>query len=389
MAHTYKIHMRRKYITPLIAITAIAVLFFSIYRISKKPPAAAPEKPKQPISVTVQSAAASTSLVQKIEYPATIVGDQEIKITAKAGGTAQEVSFDLGDKVSMNATLVKIDDTGNNLRVGDEGFRSAQIRQSELSVDQYEEQLKTARKTYNKLNNAYQTQKKNTSLTKTVSKAQLIAAKGQVELAKVQLENAKVGLKGSLDDHLITSPISGYVTNKSVSVGDSITLGQQLLTISKTSNMKIQFFVDQDQLSAATEGTQVNVTLSNGDSFPATIKNISPDADAATKRFLIEAFPEGKNPETLMSGTIATVSFSFTTDPRNAGDLILPLSAITIGQNESYLFLNDNGRAEKTAVTVRSVSGESAEVKADIPRNAMIIINGSKLVADGDPVLVK
>lgn len=379
--------MKRKYLTLTIIILAIAALFFAVYRFSKQPPASESEQPKQPITVTLQSAAASASLIQEIDYPATVVGDQEVKITAKAGGTAQEVNYDLGDKVAAAATLVKIDDTGNNLEVGAEDFRSADVQQAQLSVDQAEEQLKTARKTYDKLNNAYQTQKKNPKLTKTVSKAQLIAAKGQVELAEVELESAEVGLKGGLDNHLITSPITGYVTSKSIAAGDSITVGQQLYTISKTNKIKIQFFVDGSQLNKISEGQPVTVTSSDGNIFSATVENISPDADTTTKRFLVEAFPEAGS-QTPPSGTIVTVSFSVVQNPQNPGDLILPLASITIGQSESYLFLEDNSKAKKVTADVVNVTGDSAEIKADIPSNAKIIINGSKMLSDGDPVQI-
>jgi len=116
------LNMKRKYLTLVIIILVIATLFLAVYRISKRPPAAVPEKSKQPTNITVQSASASTSLAQEIKYPATIVGDQEVKITAKSSGAAQEVNYDLGQRVSANATLVRIDDTGNNLEVGDEGF---------------------------------------------------------------------------------------------------------------------------------------------------------------------------------------------------------------------------------------------------------------------------
>lgn len=390
--------MKRKYITLFIAIIAVATVFFVAYRFSKKPVVTQEEKPKQPIDVTVQSVGASNSLTQKIEYPATIVGDQEVKVTAKSSGTAQEVNYELGQRVSANATLVRIDDTGNNLEVGDEGFRNADVQQAELSVEQYEEQLKTARKTRNKLNSAYQTQKKNPSLTKTVSKAQLIAAEGQVEVAEVQLENAKVALKGGLDDHEITSPISGYIVKKSIAVGDSITAGQELYTISKTSNVKIQFFVNQDQLSSVAEGMEINVKDNDGNSFSATVRNISPDADATTKRFLVEArpndhgvgqaFPEEQSINELFSGSIVTVSFSVTKKPQYPGDLILPLTAITIGQNESYIFLAENGKAKKVTLAVSNVQGDTAEVKADVPPNAAIIINGSKLVQDGGEIKI-
>lgn len=381
--------MKRNKILFLLFIVLVAGLFFAVYQLIKKQPITPPEKPKQPLLVTVQSAGESRSFTQKIEYPASIAGDQEIKVTAKSAGTVQEVNYDLGDKVSANAILVRIDDTGNNLDVGDEGFRSATVQQAQLSVDQYEEILKTARKTRNKLNSAYQTQKKNPSLTKTVSKTQLIAAEGEVEIAEVQLENAKVGLKGGLDNHLITSPISGYIVSKEISVGDSISLGQELYTISKTNKLKIQFFVDQEQLPKITEGMPISVTAGNGNTFNAQVENISPDADATTKRFLVEAFPLEQNQEMLAAGTIVTVSFSVTNEPQQSSGLILPLAAITISQNENYIFIVENNKAKKIPVKIVKIDGEKAEIVADLTGNSKIIVDGNKMISEGEEVNIK
>lgn len=358
------------------------------YRVSKNKSATPEESPKKLTEVTVRSVSASKSFTQQIEYPGTIVGDQEIKVTAKSGGTAKSVNYDLGDKVSASATLVRIDDTGNNLGIGDDGFRSADVQQAELSVEQAEEQLELYEKTYKKLWNAYQAQKKNPDLTKTVTKAQLIAAKGNVEIAEVQLESAKVGHKGDLDDHLITSPISGYITSKSIAIGDSISPGQELYTISKTSNMKVQFFIDQEQLTSVEEGMDIKFTLNNGESFSAPVKNISPVADENTRRFLIEATPIEQDSLKLISGTIVTVAFSITTVPHESGNLILPLAAITIGQNENYIFIAENNKAKKVIVQIIKIDGERAEIKADLPTNAMIIVAGNKLVSDGEEVKI-
>lgn len=384
-----KFNMKRKYITFLITIVAIGAVFFVAYRFKNKTTVVSEESPKPLVNVAVQSAGVSASLTQEIEYPGIVVGDQEIKVTAKSAGTVQQANFDLGDKVAANANLVKIDDTGNNLEIGDEGFRSSQVQQDELSVEQAEEQLELNKKTYKKLWNAYQAQKKNPDLTKTVSKTQLIAAKGQIEISEVQLESAKVGLRGGLDDHLITSPISGYVTSKSVSVGDSISLGQELYTISKTSNMKIQFFVDQEQLASIVEGMQVNAVFSNGDSISATVKNISPEADESTKRILIEVFPDEQESKKLISGAIVTISFPVTTTPQQAGNLILPITAVTVGQNENYVFISENEKAKKIAVQIIKIEGEKAEIKTNLPSNAMIIVEGNKLISEGEEIKIK
>ncbi|MFA5872301.1 MAG: efflux RND transporter periplasmic adaptor subunit [Parcubacteria group bacterium] len=378
--------MNKKRLIPGILIIAVAVLFVFVARSARKQTSAPASAPKQPQNVSVQSASDSLSYTQTIQYPATIVGDQEIQVTAKSSGTATVANYSLGDRIGTGALLVKVDDVGNNLKVGEQGFRSSEVQQSQLSVDQAEEQLDLAKKTYKNLKDQYDYEKKNPTAPQTVTKTQKDSAKEAVDLAEIQLKNAKVGYKGTLDSHLITSPISGYVTQKSVAAGDSISVGQSLFSISKTMNIKVQFYVDENQLASISKGQEVNMTDNNGNEITVVVRNISPQADANTKRFLIEAYPKQAGAANLFSGTIVSVSFSTVKTPSQAGALILPLSAINIGQNENYIFLAENGQAKKVDVNVISVEGETADIKSDIPQDAKIIINGSKLVQDGEEI---
>ena len=62
---------------------------------------------------------------------------------------------------------------------------------------------------------------------------------------------------------------------------------------------------------------------------------------------------------------------------------------ITIGQNNSYIFIDENNIAKKVFITIVKVEGEAAEIKVNLPSEAKIIITNSKILQDGDPVIVK
>jgi HlyD family secretion protein len=379
-------HLSKKRIILIILIVAVAALFIFIARSTKKPVVTNSEVQKLPQDVSIQSVSDSRSFQQDIQYPATVVGDQEIEVAATSSGTATVVNYTLGSQVGAGSLLARIDDLGNNQKMGESGFKSTDIQQSQLSVKRAKEELDIAKNTYNNLKDQYDYEKKHPELTQTVTKTQKDNAKEAVDIAEINLKNQKVGYKGSLDNHLITSPISGYVTQKMVEAGDSISVGTPLFKISKTMNVKIQFFVDEQQLASIAKGMDLNMTTSSGNNVPVIVRNISPQADSATKRFLIEAYPKIPGAENLLSGTIVSVSFSVKKIPGESGALILPLSAINIGQNENYIFVAENGKAKKINVDVLNVSGETADIKADLPADAEIIIQGSKLVRDGQDI---
>ena len=376
---------KKKVIGSIIIVIAI---FAITAKISKKQSVVVTEKPVQPQAVSMQLVSDSKTLNQEIEYPATVVGDQEISVTAKSAGTVSNMNYGIGDKIGMGALLARIDDTGNVLQASENGFQSAQVQQSQLSKEQAEESLALAKKNYKNLKDAYTEQQKDSTLTATVSKAQVDSAKKQIDIAELQLASAKVGFKSVLDSHLITSPISGVVISKDVAIGDSVTAGQLIAKISKSSNIKVQFFVDQNQQSNLTSGQEISMLDADNNLLPLKISNVAISADPTTKRFLIEAVPVNYSGASLLSGTILTVKIKTNLQSKNSNDLILPLSAINVGQNESYIFIADGNVARKVLVTVVQVNGETAEISTNLLAETKIITVGAKLVHDGETITI-
>ena len=350
----------------IIAAIILAAIFALALRFSKRQAAPVATTEKAPVSVSIQTAEKSKTLDQNIQYPAIIAGDQEITLTANVSGTITRLNFDLGDKVFQGKQLVTIDEIGNNSGIGENGLKSSNIQSLELAVESAEEAYKKAKR-------AYQDDK-------------TYANKKSKEIAEIDLETAKVNLKGALNGRLVISPISGTITQRLVSQGDSVSIGQTIATISKTALTKVQFYVNKEDLSNFKIGSKVAIS-EDGNELPGTITRIAPEADPTTKRFLIEAKPTGKTP--LLVGSVIYVSFNVNRVPATSGNLILPLSAITTGQNENHIFVNDNGKAKQISVEIKNVQGEFAEIKTDIPNDAQIIINGSKLVQNGDMITLQ
>lgn len=354
---------KNKKITAVVLI--LAAIFFLIIRLSRKAPIIAPIPQKNSINVSVQPAKDSAILTQIIEYPAITAGDQEATLTARATGTITQLNFDLGSRVGQGTRLATIDSIGNFSETGKKDLKSSDTQVLQLVLEQAKQSLKLAKNNYK------------------ASKTD--ANKRAKNIAELQVESAEISYQGSLDTRFVVSPISGVVTNRSVSLGDSVSAGQPIATISKTALTKVEFFVNQADLSSLKIGTKINIS-ENGNEIEGTIVRISPVADPATKRFLVEAKPAGNKP--LLIGSVISVSFEVMRMPNTAGNLILPLSAISIGQNESHVFIAEGNLAKQVPVTVENVQGEFAEIKAELPADAQIIINGSKLVQEGVQITI-
>ena len=132
----------------------------------------------------------------------------------------------------------------------------------------------------------------------------------------------------------------------------------------------------------------IKIKDDQGNILPGRISNISPQADANTRRFLIEAVLSQKIDPLI--GTVVMVSVETTTLPSEDNVIILPLSAITVGQNENYIFIVENNRAKKISIEIKKISGETAEILTkNLNSEDRIIISGNKLVKEGSLVSIQ
>jgi len=219
-------------------------------------------------------------------------------------------------------------------------------------------------------------------------KTQQANTKATLDAADLQYRNALVSLQSIIDVHLAVSPISGKVTQNFAVVGDTVTAGQQLATVSSGQTVKFQFYVDETILRKISAGQTVATRTNGNKNIPGKITSLAGQADSLTKRFLAEVTPENYDAADFSLGTVVDILIAVE-EKSDDGAVILPLSAIEIGQNDSTVFTIDGGLAKKTPVEIVTITGEKAKVKIDLPETAVIITDGNKLIQEGDPVTLK
>lgn len=213
---------------------------------------------------------------------------------------------------------------------------------------------------------------------------QIMSAKTQMESAKIQYDNASYTLQSLYDAHSVIAPLTGKITKIFVAEGESINPGQPIATVSQTDNIKVQLYVEADNLLDIKLGQAAVVLDNNDQSYNGVVSAVSPQADSVTRRFLVEV--KLIDAPGLLLGTVATVKLNLVKTVDSAGSIILPLSAVTVGQSESYIYVVKEGRTEKIIVEIAEVIGELARVKVSVRPDTMIIIDGNKLVQDGTAV---
>ena len=233
----------------------------------------------------------------------------------------------------------------------------------------------------NSAENQYQTSQINID-------TQLAAARNQLDIASLAYRNAQIALQNAVDSFSLITPIAGVVTNKFTSVGDTISFGQLLAVVSDPDSVKLTFYVDKDTLADLKLGQAAAIETSDRGEIAGHISSIALNADSVTKRFLVEARPDDPAAFDYALGSVLSLKISIEKQVLNAGDLLLPISAIQIGQNENTIFIARDGQAIKQTVAIVRVVGETAEIKADLPPDAQVIVSNSKVLSDGASITI-
>ena len=203
------------------------------------------------------------------------------------------------------------------------------------------------------------------------AQTQIDNAQGQVNLSLVQAGNLN-----------IKAPIAGTITNKYVELGAEVNPGQKIAEISQTNNLKIIVNLSPVDIYKINLGQEVLIQ----NMHKATVTNINPAADPITKKIKIEILfnnIEGL----LLPGTFVDVSIPIEgIQKTNSDSIFVPMRAISITQNEKFLFVAETNIAIKKRMTIGKTDGALVEILTGLEDGDTLITDGAKSLEDGDGI---
>lgn len=321
-----------------------------------------------------------------------IVSDEALKLNSEASGEVIVMDIEEGDRVHKDQVVAKLDSKELQKNIDE---KSAEVSLSESS---YSATISTsyelAKKDIERLNLELMDLKKSYEKNKllfesgVVSKQEVedlenLIAKKRVELESAeikmqsysengseakrqqsQLQKAQVGLKNAQQDaskYIIKSPVSGIVTKKYISQGEVVQTGTQIVEISKTDKRYAQIKIDEKYVGDIKIGQIVNVYPSSSPDKKITskISYISPFVDKDTGTITAKIEIPKSSEETFLLSLTVTVEI-ITKRYNNA--LVLPFEYVVFEDENSYIFIEENGTAKKLPV---NIIGNRKEVKIE------------------------
>jgi len=272
--------------------------------------------------------------VQKTAFTGTIRAVNQSSIQAQVTATATSVNAQVGQRVQKGQVLVRLNNQDNAARLA-----QAQANRASAQAQANQARLMMERK-QRLLNQGF------------ISKAEFEQSRVdyQTQLENVRAQQANVDIAQKADrDGIISSPISGVITQRQVEPGQTVAPGQTIFEIVDPDQLEIQAKVPSDMQADLKTGSKIEYRIQgNPNLLTASISRISPIADQASRQIEFFARPN----ETITSLSIGSFVDGEILSARQISGQLIPLDTIRDIQNKPYVWAVRQNKIIKVNVDV-------------------------------------
>ncbi|WP_456441451.1 efflux RND transporter periplasmic adaptor subunit [Caldithrix abyssi] len=287
---------------------------------------------------------------QKVSYYNAILrGFRESSVFAALGDRIDKIYVKVGDYVQKNQVLLSFP-TDNP---------TAQYYQAKVAFE-----------------NARRTIERMKELLKSggISQQDFDNAQTQFEVARANWDAVRQAVK-------VKAPISGYVTKINVRETDNVDVKAELVTITQTDRMKAEIWIAESEINEIHDGLPA-VARWNGFEIKGKVIQVNMAMDLKQRAF--KAILEFDNPDnTVKSGVTAEIEI-VTIDREKA--IVVDQTSLLKEGGQRYVFVNNNGKAEKRPVKIGSQNGAKVLLLEGLKPGDQLIIEGQFLLKDGSKI---
>jgi len=316
--------------------------------------AAAIQEPKKETSSKVKVEVAAVNQVRlerSVSAVGTLRSHDSVMLRPEVSGRIAEINFSEGGKVEKGQVLVRLDDS----------VARAKLQQARAN-------LKLAGSQYRR--------------SVELSKQGFVSSQARDDAASnLAVQQAAVALaEAELEKTAIQAPFDGLVGLRTVSVGDYVGPGTDLVPIEAVDPLNVDFRIPEQFLRAVGVGSRLQVSFDALAGFEreGSVGAISPQVDVGGRSLLLRAHIP--NPDDLLRpGLFARVHLELA----EAQGLVVPESALSPSGDAQYVFRVEDGVVRRVMVEIGQRTGAHVEIISGLNEGDEVIVSGLQKVRDG------
>lgn len=326
-----------------------------------------------------------------------VTARREATVSSKVTGKVTEVLFEEGMKVKDGQVLARLDDS--NVRTSLD-VAQAQLNSAQAALAETEAQLKDANLEFQRASELVKQRiasQSDLDLAEANARA-LVAHLAQQKLDIVTAERQVALWQQQMDDMIIRAPFDGVITTKDAQPGEMISpvsagggfTRTGIGTIVDMSSLEIEIDVNESYINRVEPGQVAEATLDAYPDWkiPCKVIAIIPTADRQKSTVKVRVAFDQLEPRVLPD---MSVKVAFQSDGGNTAEraVLIPKDAVRIVDGQDVVFVAQNGRAERRAVTVSDTQGDDSVLTAGVAVGETVIVNAPAGLADGTAVKMK
>ena len=286
----------------------------------------------------------------------TLISNESVAVSSEIAGRIAKVGFKEGQAISAGTLLFQLDDR----------VLKAELHQARAN-------LELARRNAERADELH-SRKLASARERDEASANLALAEATLELAQARLQRAS-----------ILAPFDGITGLRSVSPGDYVNPGQQLVNLESIDPLKVEFRLAEIALPALAVGQslEVRVDAYPGESFAGEVYAIDPRLDVANRSIGVRAWVPNADGR-LRPGLFAQVNLRFASKP---DAILVPEQAIMPRGNEAFVYVIEDGKAAMRPVKTGLRRSGRVELVEGVAQGDTVITAGTQKIGPGSPVM--
>lgn len=303
------------------------------------------------------------SLPKQFAAVGELTAQQQVELTAETAGRVTAIHFESGQTVEAGAPLVQLFDA----------IEQAQLRDSEASLVLAKQQLQRVQE-----------------LTPTGAESEEVL--GQREAAYQRAQAQVESVQAQLRMKRIEAPFSGKVGLRQVHLGDYLTSGTPIATLTNLTQLYVEFALPQAALGQITETATITFTTDAypGEHFTASLAAVEPQINPATRTVRVQAQVDNSDGR-LRPGLYINAIMQ---RPEADRVLALPLSAVQASaQGNSVVVVKGEQPLQQGAIAFQPVQtgqriGNAIIITAGLQAGDVVVVDGQNRLQPNAPVTV-